>query len=299
MSTKNLSRTVIEGGRTGTYKASVGLHAASERVETRLFLRSATVDPESVDDQPSPLRKVVYREFADKTHPLLRFLHSRVGKLWNETYTLIRQRFDVRTTPGRHVIFDHLLNDINLSGTDYDRYPSRFYVDEEGVLQRRTSNQERWGRKTRWETFHATALLQWLDHRWVGMSGARLLWMNPQETRRVTSVLSVKDGYQIVRADAKGQPIVLTRWLSTTGQLMAVTRSLSPYERAKNRIEEVRDTVKHFQNGKLLRSSEESYFRSLPEAVQTLILSSAPRNYDARGPVHINRPLWLPLKLVA
>jgi hypothetical protein len=112
MATKNLARTVIEGGRTGYYKSSVETLTSEERAATKEFLRTVRNDPERADEIVNPVRKPVSVSFADKLRPMYRFMDSKLGQNWSKVRSELFRRFDTRTTPGRHVLFDHLLRDV-------------------------------------------------------------------------------------------------------------------------------------------------------------------------------------------
>src|SRR4051812_1474335 len=106
MATKNISRTVIEGGRRhyNSYarRASNSDHRAAERV----FLRRIVLDPNGALE---PIRAHVAKDFYDKLAPAERWMRRQVGRPWNKIYAEIRARFDIRTTAGRHIVFDHML----------------------------------------------------------------------------------------------------------------------------------------------------------------------------------------------
>jgi hypothetical protein len=85
---------------------------------SRAYLRAVARDPAAADDVLDPRRAVTQPCFADKTAPMYGFLDSRVGRSWAKTYAMIRERFDVRTTPGRHIVQGHLLPEIALYGKD-------------------------------------------------------------------------------------------------------------------------------------------------------------------------------------
>src|SRR5208337_2691026 len=93
----------------------------SERASSRTFLRAVQKDVDAADALPTPKRVHVGKEFADKLNPVYQFLDSR-------------------TTPGRHILFDHALSTVDESGnTDRFRY-IRYVVDKQGRLQK---NKER------------------------------------------------------------------------------------------------------------------------------------------------------------
>jgi len=111
MTTKNLARTVIEGGRTrgNTWarRASNGVQRTNVRRVSGALLSGADADFTTY-----PVRRVVYRQFADKLGPAERWLAGQVGRPWNKVRSELFARFDVRTTVGRHIVFDHLLPEV-------------------------------------------------------------------------------------------------------------------------------------------------------------------------------------------
>lgn len=147
MSTKNLARTVIEGGRSEESKWHRRHAARLERVHTRELCRAVTVDHEMWFDAVIPNRKEQIEwstvEHSDKTRPCDRFLTSRAGSRWNDVRSEICRRFDRRKLAGAHVTNDHLLNRVVI---DIDTYASvypwcersgmpKFYVDARGFFR--------------------------------------------------------------------------------------------------------------------------------------------------------------------
>jgi len=131
MATKNLSRTVIEGGRahgnTWERRASNGVHRTSARRVSRAL--AGGVD---ADFTLYPARKVVWRSFHDKLGPAKRWLASQVGRPWNKARGELFACFDIRTTPGRHIVFDHLLPEVEGAR----RFRNDFVVDRSGILRK-------------------------------------------------------------------------------------------------------------------------------------------------------------------
>jgi len=111
MATKNLARTVIEGGRTRgnswARRSSNGVQRTNVRRVSGALVKGA-----DADFAVYPVRKVVYRQFADKLGPAERWLERQVGRPWNKVRSELFARFDIRTTPGRHILFDHVLPDV-------------------------------------------------------------------------------------------------------------------------------------------------------------------------------------------
>ena|SRR5204863_621192 len=136
MSTKNLSRTVIEGGRTH-YSAwarrhSNGLDRVREREVSTRLLRSTDFDGEAYPGRPS-----VYRAFHDKLGPAARWLQSQVGRPWVKVRSELFARFDTRTTAGRHILFCHVLPAVEV-GRKGGLRRVRFRVDRHGILRQVT-----------------------------------------------------------------------------------------------------------------------------------------------------------------
>jgi hypothetical protein len=176
MSTKYLARTVIEGGRARynrfERRYSNSCERSHEHTVSSQLLRS---------DEPGlvvyPVRKVVYRGFSDKLSPAERWLESQAGRPWNKVRSELFARFDTRTTAGRHILFDHLLQSVNLGqASTYRHY--EFSVDRHGIL--RHHPRLRW-RGTRYVPLPepAVALEEWLAGRRVGAIGTRLYWFVP------------------------------------------------------------------------------------------------------------------------
>lgn len=181
MSKKNISRTAIEGGRSGYNKYERRESSQHERANVRTMIAGAHGDPEAFDDVVIPKRKKVYKDFADKLSPVQRWMDDRVGKSWNETYSLMKQKFDSRTTAGRHIVYDHMLRDVWMSPSYADRYARyrRYYVDDQGILRKMPSwrkDNEKIAEKLRAEKVQVE---QWLDKRLIGKIGNVLYWYNP------------------------------------------------------------------------------------------------------------------------
>ncbi len=142
MSTKYLARTVIEGGRYYFNCWERRQSSKVERTRVREELRQLCTDPAAWDGLALTPRKPVHKSFRDKLAPAYRFLSSRANKSWNESYALLRERFDDRTTAGRHILFDHLLRSIEHDGEAHhspwiSRW-GRFVVDKDDVLRKVT-----------------------------------------------------------------------------------------------------------------------------------------------------------------
>jgi hypothetical protein len=124
MATKNLARTVVEGGRAGYSKLDRKLRNRRER---RLRF---DLEGELCHGRPSGGG---YRGFADCLSPLERWVGSHVGRGWSRVYHEFCQRFDERTMKGWH-LRDHLLGMVGLGRFGWH---GTFFVDVRGILRRR------------------------------------------------------------------------------------------------------------------------------------------------------------------
>lgn len=178
MARKDLSRTVIEGGRryynSHQRRGSHGIARARERE----WLDHVCGDPDAADDTDPRPRKRVRKEFYDKLAPALRWLGSNVGRPWSKVFSELCDEFDTRTLAGRHVVHDHMLDWVD-TGNDETHWRRRvgsryyFYVDGHGILRRPAWTLKSYG-KLRAET-KAWAAGRWaaLDHRgWWWYAGA-------------------------------------------------------------------------------------------------------------------------------
>lgn len=199
MSTKKLSRTVIEGGRYNT--SDRRLSNKEERAKTRAYMSKVALDPEDFEEEIEPERRPVYKEFSDKLNPMYRWLESQVGRVWDEVRSEISTKFDTRTTAGRHITFDHLLREIVdtesgfdnrgrminpnievICGSGYRYYGHKlYYVDEDGILQPNISS---FRRRRRYEYIteeEAKESAAWLQGRIIGLKGGKYYWFSPTE----------------------------------------------------------------------------------------------------------------------
>lgn len=181
MSKKNIARTAIEGGRSGYSKHERRESSQHERVKVRAMIAASHGDPEAFDDVVIPKRRWAFKDFQDKLSPVRKWMDDRVGKSWNKTYSLMKQKFDSRTTAGRHIIYDHMLRDVWMSSDYSDNYAKyhRYYVDDQGILRKMPSwrkDNAKVAEKLRVEKIEVE---QWLDKRLIGKIGNVLYWYNP------------------------------------------------------------------------------------------------------------------------
>jgi len=179
MSTKNLARTVIEGGR-HSYSRFFRRHSnAVERTRTHQLERElcSTLDPESAYFPP---RDPAYRGFDDKLGPARRWLRSQVGRPWDKVRSDLFLRFDTRTTAGRHIVFDHLLAEVSPVRFGSFRR-GEFWISPHGILRHESYDRKVYARARRAQALPESeaTLCRWLGGRRVIEHGARLYWLVP------------------------------------------------------------------------------------------------------------------------
>jgi hypothetical protein len=177
MSTKNLARTVIEGGR---YRGNRWFRRYSNQQEraAERQLSSRLARLEVLEDAVYKPRQPLWREFHDKLAPGKRWLRSQVGRPWHKVRGELLQRFDPRTTAGRHIVFDHLIPWVEVTPTAFSWAP--FEVDRHGFLREVARKRQRGGVKRLPE--RESVLLGWLGTRRVGERDAHLYWFVPTAT---------------------------------------------------------------------------------------------------------------------
>jgi hypothetical protein len=175
MSTKNLARTVIEGGR-ASYNQFERWHSnAVERARAHLLERDLMRSANWEDTAFLP-RKPVSPSFSDKLGPAQRWLHSQVGRPWNKVRSELFERFDSRTTAGRHILFCHLLEDVDVEAR-YSPDHCRYHVSPHGILQYRGRRRfAGWQQRPRLPE-PDSVLRAWLGARRVIAHGTRLFWL--------------------------------------------------------------------------------------------------------------------------
>ena len=102
MSTKNLSRTVIEGGRRASSRFARRHSHGPERASAHVLLRqlSTGLDPESAVFLGRPQ---VWKSFSDKLGPARRWLRSQAGRPWDKVRSELFARFHFGFEMGRRL----------------------------------------------------------------------------------------------------------------------------------------------------------------------------------------------------
>jgi hypothetical protein len=150
MSTKNLARTIIEGGRTTRSKDARRQCTRFARQQARMYITRGLKDPDHFDD----FNEFDYREWdvheqRDKLPPVYRWLDKHSGQPWDLVWSKLKGKFDNRNVAQRHVIYDHMLHEVTGNGVTREvmyRYwyrregfnPEEMHVDKDGILRGHT-----------------------------------------------------------------------------------------------------------------------------------------------------------------
>ena len=204
MGTKRLARTIIEGGRARRNVFERRHSNGQARAGVHAFERALGADAERWEDDAAPERTVVHVWQHDKLGAPRRWLRAQRGRRWDDIYAEIRARFDTRTIPGHHIVFDHLLREVDF-GHEGRWHWSRggLFVDDAGRLQQRAPRNPGWRRPRLVEP--PARLLAWLGERRVGRRGGVWFWFVPVGEAR-------PDEPRRYRQDVRLDPAETRRW---------------------------------------------------------------------------------------
>lgn len=180
MATKNLARTVIEGGRARFNKFDRRYSNRQIRRKVRQYAHRIRLDPDGGEGSAAPIREPVWRAHHDRLAAAERWLASFVGRPWNDARAEIARRFNTRTVAGQHIVFDHLLPSVLGSGRDFSGRHD-FEIDEEGVLQRlqRPRRSSPWKLPPGKLRPSPRQIDAWARSRLVGRRGPGWFWFQP------------------------------------------------------------------------------------------------------------------------
>lgn len=263
MSTKKLDRTAIEGGRRQGYKyeRKQSLRSARRGVNSAL---DAMRDPDEFYDMDFVERKRSSywsgEKFNDRLGAIKRWMKSQVGKPWDEVYSLLRKRFDTRTTAGRHILFDHMVNMVWKSQDHTTRQSEYkdYYVNAEGILCE-NPNYWTWRRhryNSDWKAIREERKVigEWLNGRLIGKVGEVLYWF--ESTRPTPNPIHLQWDYNIG-----------FRFIYWSGQYW-------------------REWLTPYRQGVRLQGKDVEFFSKLNERNKEVLLSNSPLIKKYSGPYH-------------
>ena len=181
MSTKNISRSALEGGRVTGNKQDRNASHRHERSRFREWIGRVMIDHDEFDHSFAEPREKVVKEFTDKLNPCWRWLESKVGERWDDVYSELTKKFDTRNLSSWHIVNQHMIAEVRGAGTPSDGIESwrrqRFIIDKDGFL-RKSGNEYHKHRfhpegPTRAEVFAKVAGRAIVDH------GAVQFWGDP------------------------------------------------------------------------------------------------------------------------
>ncbi len=210
MSTKNLSRAIIQGGRTNSNKWQRRYSTKVERRKVKRYVEQTiceaneeilhprldfelgviVIEIESVGGNlVMPVRTRVQPEFNDHLGPLNRWLSAQVGKDWEEVWHKLCH-FDRDSIAGRHLVNDHARGQIIDVGDDHKwAFQDTLVVDENGQFCRASDFESSHIWNKRWENADKKSD-QWANGRKVVDQCGKLYWKEGD----ILTAMSEEDG---------------------------------------------------------------------------------------------------------
>ena len=139
MSKKNLARTALEAGRLGSWVRKE--LNSKERARVRNYLHRVKTDPEYWDEEACPAQPLPgYDDMVpgENLSAVYRWVDSHVGQKWDDVYSKLCKSWPKKTLAGYHIIEDHIKWEVQKTPHPYLGWYRRWYVDDDGVLQRYT-----------------------------------------------------------------------------------------------------------------------------------------------------------------
>lgn len=288
MSRKRLSRTVIEGGRVGSNKWERRHSHRTVRANERAYMADLNKNVDAVDEISIEPKEHVYKEFKDKLSPMYRWLRSQTGRPWADVRSEVAEKFDTRTTAGRHIVHDHLLKSVEeVPDLHYRRYSYKpedwttsyreyeFYVDDDGLLREKTVIKRT---HTKPPKFDTKQIANWLSGRIVGKVGNKFFWFVPADKNE-------KRG-----GHAKEW---MTEWASSYHWLIFRYHRYTPVykidpnggyvldDQGNKVVKEYTETWPYavpnaFRQDRKLNAKELAFWNTIPEWYQTVVLQKSP-----------------------
>ena len=252
MATRNLPRTIVEGGRSNTYKTDRQTIKNRERREARTYCLKARFDPDFTEhevDERLPLLTRRGERFADRLAPINRWLEANQGRPWDDVYSDLRRTLDIRTLKNWHYL-DHVKKMVIGFGYPWCWSLRGASVDAEGIL---VWHPRRSSKRTRSEPVPKNPLWRW-NGRW---------WTDPQliEFFQLTDRFGTTVRGRLVK-DVAGQPF----WANRV-EFCKFCRSHAVWQ-----IDFIR-RCRHdrYRQGSKLNSTEIAFWDQLPETVKRFV----------------------------
>ena len=187
LSTKNLARTVIEGGRAHGNTWDRRQSNADLRAAMRTYNRMV-LDPDAAWSTVPPRRRKIYRDFHDRLGPVYRWLDRRCGRPWTE----VRAETSAASTRARWRVATSSTTTCCARCSSAASPPptlgTAIGLNEHGVL--RAMRRHRWHRPRFWLTAQEQADLRtFAADRKVRALGATYFWLEMTYVYRLTKGL--------------------------------------------------------------------------------------------------------------
>ena len=199
MSTKRLSRTLLEAGTYHGSRKRIQKENTTNRHLERQRLHELTGSPDAdlmEAPSPKPSRGAISRD--DKLAPIIRFLNSAVGRNWDKVLSEIRQKFPINSLQGMH-IWGHIENYIERgqNGPRPLARWARFYLDQQNRLQRTPKKPRK-----RWSVPDgADEAIDWLNGRRLVQQGAEWFWLDDLAGAAAFSSGTWRQGKKLTKAE--------------------------------------------------------------------------------------------------
>jgi hypothetical protein len=174
MSTKRLSRTIIEGGKRGFDKHERKLQIQKNRRAGRDFCQ--TYSDENDTELLHRKGKHYYREFNDCLSPLRKFIEAHVGQPWNDVWSKLCSMADRGNIRGWHFLDHAKAMLFNATGAKESYWG--LYIDDEGILRDKPikrHNRSNFKKEREMEHLY----YRWWGDRRVRMIGTIYFWFDP------------------------------------------------------------------------------------------------------------------------
>jgi hypothetical protein len=140
VSTKDISRSAVEGGRYNHNKYERNESHRHERSRLKVWLDRVRFDDEVAEASNPEPRNKVHKGFTDNLGPCYGWLASHCGERWDDVRSLLAGTFDTRKLSAWHIVNQHMLTEVEDSGIAQPFFSfrsCRFYVDDDGLLRDR------------------------------------------------------------------------------------------------------------------------------------------------------------------
>ncbi|MBI4142360.1 hypothetical protein HY480_00620 [Candidatus Uhrbacteria bacterium] len=191
MAKKDLARAALEAGNQQEYQNVRRTLRRRHRHEAKAYCRLVARDPERAEAMVEPIAPEHRQPDAcwasdmhgDKTGGVSRWLATFVGKRWDDVYSEVRRRFDVRTLAGWHVVTQHIIGMFAREGSHQAAY-REYIIGYDGIV-RRNDERFRWrSTATPRATVTESELFEWLAGRKIAECGPRSFWIVPTSASR-------------------------------------------------------------------------------------------------------------------